>query len=257
VTFGGKNRFPIWTSDGERILFQSDREGDAGIFWQRADGTGTAERLTTAERDTAHVPESWSPKGDGFLFRVTKGAENKLFFYSLKERKATPFGDVTSTFPTNAVFSPDGRWVAYESGGKGSIDVAAGDRRAVYVQPFPATGAFYEVPVVEQGGYRHPRWSPDGKELFYAIGGNTRIRVAGVSTQPEFAFGNSTPVVRPTIWLDNNNDAGRQWDVMPDGQHFIGRIPAGSAGQAGQAQTQQIEVVLNWFEELKQRVPTR
>jgi hypothetical protein len=125
----------------------------------------------------------------------------------------------------------------------------------VYVQPYPATGATYQIPVVEQGGYRHPRWSKDGRELFYMIGGNIRFRVAGVSTQPGFAFGNSAPLPRPANWVDNNGDNGRQWDVLPDGQHFIARIPAGSAGQLGQAPTQQIEVVLNWFEELKQRVP--
>jgi len=256
VTFGGKNRFPIWTSDGQRVVFQSDREGDAGIFWQRADGTGTAERLTTADKGTSQVPESWSPKGDGFLFRATKDGQNTLLFYSLNDRKATPFGGVTSSWPTNAVFSPDGRWVAYESGSAGAIDVGAGDRRAVYVQPYPATGATYQVPVVEQGGYRHPRWSPDGRELFYMIGGNIRFRVAGVSTQPGFAFGNSAPLPRPANWVDNNGDNGRQWDILPDGQHFIARITAGSASQAGQTQTPQIEVVLNWFEELKQRVPT-
>jgi eukaryotic-like serine/threonine-protein kinase len=257
VTFGGKNRYPIWSYDGERIAFQSDREGDLGIFWQRADGTGAVERLTTAEKDTEHVPESWSPKGDGFLFRVTKGRQHTLMFYSPKDRKATPFGGVASAWPTNAVFSPDGRWVAYESGSAGLIDVGAGDQRAVFVQPYPATGSKYQIPVVEQGGYRHPRWSPDGRELFYMIGGSVRLRVAGITTQPGFAFGNSTSLPRPATWQDNNNDPGRQWDVMPDGQHFIVRIPAGSAGQPGQVQTQRIEVVLNWFEELKQRVPTK
>ena len=59
MTFGGKNRFPIWSADGQRIAFQSDREGDTAIFWQAADGTGTAERLTKPDKDTAHVPESW------------------------------------------------------------------------------------------------------------------------------------------------------------------------------------------------------
>src|SRR5262245_7365490 len=72
VTFGGNNRFPIWTSDGQRVVFQSDRDGDLGLFWQRADGTGTAERLTRADKDVAHVAESWSPKENGFLFRATK-----------------------------------------------------------------------------------------------------------------------------------------------------------------------------------------
>ena len=125
------------------------------------------------------------------------------------------------------------------------------------MQPFPATGATYQVPVVEQGGYRHPRWSPDGKELFYMIGGNVRFRVAGVATQPDFAFGNSSPLPKPSFWLDNAGDLTRQYDVMPDGQRFIVRISAGSAGQADAGGQTQIQVVLNWFEELKQRVPVR
>jgi serine/threonine-protein kinase len=256
VTFGGKNRYPIWTSDGQRVVFQSDREGDLSIFWQRADGTGTAERVTRADKDTAHVPESWSPNGDGFLFRSTKGTQNTLLFYSLKDRKATPFGGVTSATPTNAVFSPDGRWVAYETGAFNPA-LNGGASRAVYVQPYPATGVPFQIPVVEQGGYRHPRWSPDGKELFYMIGGNIRLRVASVSTHPGFVLGNSLPLLKPAVWQDSNNDTARQWDVMPDGQHFIARVPAGSAGQVGQTQTQQIEVVLNWFTELQQRVPIK
>ena len=60
LTFGGRNRFPIWSADGQRVAFQSDREGDLGIFWQRADGSGAAERLTKPEQGTSHVPESWS-----------------------------------------------------------------------------------------------------------------------------------------------------------------------------------------------------
>ena len=113
VTFNGSNRFPIWTEDGKRLAFQSDRDGDRGIFWQPADGSGTAQRLTRADQDTEHVPESWSPKGEGFLFRVTKGDVNTLWFFSLKEQKAVPFGAVQSVGPTNATFSSDGRWVAY------------------------------------------------------------------------------------------------------------------------------------------------
>jgi Tol biopolymer transport system component len=63
------------------------------------------------------VPESWSPKGDVFLFSVTREATTSLWTYSLRERQASPFGDVTSTgVPTNAMFSPDGRWIAYQPG---------------------------------------------------------------------------------------------------------------------------------------------
>ena len=61
LTFGGKNRFPIWSADGRHIAFQSDREGDLAVFWQLANGSGTAERLTKPEQGEAHVPLSWAP----------------------------------------------------------------------------------------------------------------------------------------------------------------------------------------------------
>ena len=109
LTFGGNNRFPIWASNN-RVAFQSDREGDPAIFWQSAVG-GAAERLTKPEQGIAHVPESWSPTGDTFLFNVTKGSDVSLWAYSMRDRKATPFGEVRSSTFTNAVFSPmDDGW---------------------------------------------------------------------------------------------------------------------------------------------------
>ena len=77
LTFGGNNRFPIWSGDSKRVAFQSDREGDLGILWQAAIG-GKAERLTKADQGTSHAPESWSPKGDTFLYSVTKESEVSL-----------------------------------------------------------------------------------------------------------------------------------------------------------------------------------
>jgi serine/threonine-protein kinase len=253
LTFGGKNRFPIWSADGQRIAFQSDREGDLGIFQQAADGSGTPERLTKADKDTSHLPESWSPKEDGFLFRVTKGADMSLWMFPLRDRKAMPFAAVHSGAPTDAVLSPDGRWVAYAA----SMTTDQG-QRVVYVQPVPATGATYQIPALEAGGYRHPRWSPDGKELFYIIGGN-RMRAVAVTTQPTLAFGNPVPIPKPGFWLDTAGDAARRYDVTADGQKFVAIITAGSAGStvAGAPTTSQIQVVLNWFEELKARVPTQ
>ncbi len=111
LTFGGKNRFPLWSSDAERVAFQSDREGDLGIFWQRADGTGTAERLTKPDQGTSHVPESWSPKGEQFLFSVTKGSTNALWMFSLQDKKTTPFDDVRSSRRKGALLHPPDRWI--------------------------------------------------------------------------------------------------------------------------------------------------
>ncbi len=113
LTFGGRNRFPIWSSDGQRVAFQSDRDGDRAVFWQRADGTGTAERLTKPEVGTEHVPDTWSPKGDRFLFSVTKGSESGLWTFALQDRKAELFGGVQSKVLIRSDFSPDGQWVAY------------------------------------------------------------------------------------------------------------------------------------------------
>jgi serine/threonine-protein kinase len=257
VTFNGRNRFPIWSADGKRVAFQSDRDGDRGIFWQSVDGTGGPQRLTMADKDVEHVPESWSPKGDGFLFRMTKGDVTTLWFFSLTERKATRFGAVESVGPTNATFSPDGRWVAYESR-TNLLRSGAVPNGAIYVQPFPATGSIYQLPAIEPGGYRHPRWSPDGKALFFFIGGNIRLRVVRVKTQPDFVFGNAESVPRPTYWRDNASDDSTQWDVLPDGERFLIDADAGTLGQSDTVgSAPQIQVVLNWFEELKQRVPVK
>ena len=78
LTFGGNNRMPIRSADGKRVAFQSDREGDLAVFWQPVSG-GTAERLTRPEAGVSHVPESWSPKGDVFLFSVTRESTTSLW----------------------------------------------------------------------------------------------------------------------------------------------------------------------------------
>jgi len=260
LTFGGRNRFPIWSSDGERVAFQSDREGDFGIFWQRADGTGTAERLTKPEQGLSHVPESWSPKGESFLFGVNKGpnisdpfglgggtaasSPFSLWTFSVQDKKATPFGQVQSFFPPNAVFSPDGRWVAYASGDdKGVIEI--------YVEPIPATGAKYQVSKDPRS--HHPLWSPDGKELYY-VPGPSRSLVVGITTRPSFAVGNAAPA----FLTGAGPSVVRNYDIAPDGR-TINVVAAGQAsGQiasSGAPAPSQIQVVLNWFEELKAKVP--
>ena len=244
LTFGGKNRFPLWSSDGQRVAFQSDREGDLGIFWQPADGTGTAERLTKPESGTSHVPESWSPKGEQFLFSATKGSSVSLWTFSLRDKKATAFDAVQSSTPTTAVFSPDGRWLAYTSTERGT--------ETVYVQPFPATGAKYQILSKAGDAPHHPLWSPDGKELFYIprAGG---FEVVSINTQPTFTFGNPVPV--PRAFGVAANTTPRTFDITPDGK-IVAVVTSGQA-QSGAPATPQIQVVLNWFEELKQRVPTK
>jgi Tol biopolymer transport system component len=244
LTFGGRNRFPIWSADGQRVAFQSDREGDLGIFWQRADGSGTVERLTKPDQGTSHVPESWSPGGERFLFGVTKGSSVSLWTFSLQDKKATPFADVQSPNPINAVFSPDGRWVAYTVTEGAAVN-------GIYVQPFPTTGAKYQISKTTTS---FPVWSRDGRQLVsQPPGGQGAVQT--ITTQPSFAF--SAPVPIPRGGMDMGGGAPRvqrNYDVMPDGR-FLGVVAA--AGETQSATTPQIQVVLNWFSELQQRVPTR
>jgi Tol biopolymer transport system component len=252
LTFGGRNRVPVWSPDGERIAFQSDREGDAGIFWQRADGMDSAERLTKPEPGTSHAPESWSPDGKTLLFNVTKGPDIPLWTLSLQDKKVTRFDEVHSATPTptNATFSPDGRWVAYNS--RTSTSNAG---TTLFVQPFPPTGAKYQIGSV---GAIHPLWSPDVKDLFFytvsASTGLSQISVVSVMTQPTFAF--SSPTAVPKGEADGGGLAGqRNNDIAPDGKRFLAVVNTGATRTVSTAL--QIDVVLNWFEELKARVPTK
>jgi serine/threonine-protein kinase len=242
LTFGGGNRFPIWTADGKRVAFQSDRDGDLAIFWQPADGSGTAERLTKPGQGESHAPESWSPNGETFLFSTTKGSDVSLWTLSLSDRKATPFGEVHSAYPVGAVFSPDGRWVAYTSTVQGAP--------TLYVQPFPATGAKYQLFAKPTDVPHAAVWSPDGKELFYVprLGG---FEVVSIRTQPTFAFGTAVALPRP--FQPGPPNSRTLYDITPSGR-FVGLIPEGRT-EAVTPITPQIEVVLNWFEELKARVP--
>jgi serine/threonine-protein kinase len=249
LTFGGHNRFPIWSADGERVAFQSDREGDLGIFWQRADGSGTAERLTKTDKGTSHVPESWSPKGDRFSYSAIKGGEASLWTFSVQDRKAERFDDVRSSHLLNSVFSADGQWIAYTLRG-GSA--GGGGATAVYVQPFPATGAQYQISK-DDGGH-HPLWSRDGKELFYFPGGDRLVAVR-VATRPGFTFANPAPVPAGLLPVNVTRETPRNYDLAPDGR-FMTVVESGPA-HSGAPVTQQIHVVLNWFEELKRLAPMK
>jgi serine/threonine-protein kinase len=246
---GKKNRFPVWSPDSQRIAFQSDREGDNGIFVQRSDGSGAAQRLTKADGQAIHVPHSWSRDGGTLLFsEVRSAASFALRALSMNDGKMTSFGDVRSVgYSPAATFSPDGRWVAYTVGAPNGTAAAA----QVFVQPFPATGAIYPV---ARGV--HPLWSRDGRQLFYhrlPDTPNHMEKVTVTSDQQQVNFTFSTPVSLPLRDMQYSPPNGeRNWDTMPDGTRFLGveQLSDFSA-------TRQINVVLNWFEELKQRVPMK
>ncbi len=237
----GGNRYPIWSSDGERIAFQSDREGDRGIWWQRADGSGPAERLTKPAKDVAHIPDSWSPDGQTFSFTEEKNGASEVWTYSMRDRKASLFAATPGASLARSVFSPDGRWVAYQ--------VSALPHSRIYLRPFPPTGASYLAP--EDADSHHPLWFPDGRGLFY-VSGPFSLGSVSVSTQPFVNFGSPVRAAKSSGFITQVPSAVRTYDILPDGKHFVGVI-LNSQDSTGMPAALQIRVVLNWFEEVKQR----
>jgi serine/threonine protein kinase len=190
-----------------------------------------------AKATDAAVPESWRPRDGVFLFSATKDTETTLWTFSIRDRKASRFGDVISGgLPTNAVFSPDGRWVAYQEGAHGS-----GAEGTTFVQPFPATGAKYQI---ARGG--RPMWSRDGTELFF-VPAPSLFMVVSVRTDPVFGFTAPVPVPRRFGLAAPGNP--RPYDILPDGRI----VSIDTVNPAGD-RLEQLTVVLNWFEELKARV---
>jgi serine/threonine-protein kinase len=243
LTFSGANRFPLWSADSQRVIFQSDREHDTAIWWQRSDGTGTPERLTRADPGTSHIPESWSPDGKHLLFTVNEGAEFSLRVLTVRDGTIEPFDAVRSSARITAAFSPDGKWVAYSAAPQGTAT-------QIYVQPYPATGAKYELFAEPGDNPHHPLWTRDGKGLLYVphVGGFERVPVV---SEPTFAFGD--PVAAPRAFTSAAPTTQRPFDVTADGR-ILCIVPAGTQSLSSLV-AEPMEVVLNWFTELNQRVP--
>jgi Tol biopolymer transport system component len=245
LTFGGQDRYPVWTADSRRVVFQSDREGDLALFSQRADRTGTAERLTRPEKGVAHVALSASPNGAVLLVDRIADGKTTLMTLSLRDGTLAPFGGVESFMPTGAVFSPDGRWVAY------SVREGPAQSNVVFVQPFPATGAKSQVSGNAEDGH-HQSWSSEGKELFYNPGPNRALTGVRVTTGRGFAFGPAPSITRSFIGLAPSWQ--RPYDTARDGKRFLGLTLADTAAPA---LSNQINVILNWFDELRARAPLK
>jgi serine/threonine-protein kinase len=233
---GNRNLNSVWTPDGKRIAFNSNKEGPPqSIFWQLADGSGGLERLTNG--DYARVPMSWSPDGQLLAFmenNPTTGYD--IWVLRLADRKAQPF--LRTPFNESVPrFSPDGRWLAYISNESG--------RYEVYVQPYPGPGGKWQIST--EGG-TEPAWNSNGRELFYRSG--DKMMAVEIATQQSFTAG------KPRVLFQGryvpSPATAPNYDVSPDGQRFMMLKPS---EQEASAPTQ-INVVLNWFEELKRRVPT-
>ena len=235
LTFQGNvSAMGAWTSDNKWIAFSTNREGPGNVFWQLADGSGGLKRLTSGEY--LQAPNSWSQDGQLLAFTEfspTMGID--IWVLRISENKALPFL-ATPANETAPQFSPDGHWLAYQSD--------QSSHNEIYVQPYPGPGMYRQIST--EGG-TEPVWNPTGKELFYRRGG--KMMAVEIRTQPSLSAGKPRVLFEGPYLLTPGTLPN--YDVSPDGQRFLMLKPT----QQARAAPTQINVVLNWFEELKQRVP--
>ena len=235
LVFGYDNRDPTWRPDGASIVFSSNRSGGS-LFRIAADGSDQAEPLTESEH--LQMPSSWSPDGKAVAFdevRPNTGDDIWILFMD-GDRKAELFLG-TNFNERRPMFSPDGRWIAYESDESG--------RYEIYLRPFPGPGARRQV---SSGGGTQAVWNASGRELFYRSG--DEVMVVDVRMEIEFALGNPRPLFERPQPFPDTPYWGRDYDAAPDGQRFIMIENA----EPDPPPTQLI-LVQNWAEELKRLVP--
>ncbi|MBI4458551.1 MAG: serine/threonine-protein kinase [Acidobacteria bacterium] len=239
LTFEGSNTLPVWAADGNRIAYSSNRAGPRNLFWKAADGSGVEERLTTS-RHSQNVT-SWSPGSKLLAFTELDpdSGGGDIWVLPLEgDRKPQPYLK-TPFFEGGATFSSDGRWLAYTSNESG--------RYEVYVQPFPVAGAKWQV---SSGGGQQPVWTRNGRELFYLDNAQEKMMAADVSTQPTFSTSNPRELFKLQRVTGIAPPSSAIYDVSPDGQRFL-MVQQNEPPQ----EPTPIHVVLNWFEELKRKVP--
>lgn len=242
-TFGVEHRDPAWSADGKRVAYSGYRDGKWAIFWKPLDGNGPEEELVASEDPL--WPWFWSPDGRVLVYQVLSPTtrDDTWILPMDGDRKprplfATPFAEEW------AQISPDGRWIAYDSDDSG--------RAEVYVAPFPGLGS--KVRVSTEGGL-HPQWSPNGRELYYRtgsgeeaqrpLGQRVKLMALPIETSPAFKAGTPHMLFEGPFF-----DSGHDYAVTPDGKGFIFIRESQPASGPGE-----LKVVLNWFEELKRRVP--
>ena len=244
LTFDGEsNSNPAWTPDGRRVTYSTVEKGSqSNIYWKRADGGGEVMQLTDSKR--AKNPFSWRADGKVLAFtQLNPVTRWDIFTLSLQgsetsgwkaeEPKSFLNGAYDELDPT---FSPDGRWLAYYSDESGTFEV--------YVRPFPGPGGKWQI---SANGGMTPRWSANGKELFYHTLDN-KLMVAEYT-----ASGDSFNAGAPRQWSPGQFTArgpNRNFDVHPDGK----RVMVMKTPDAEMPSISKVSFIFDFFEEIRRKV---
>ncbi len=249
LTFEGSNQNPLWTPDGKRIAFYSRRQAVLSIYWKAADGAGKDELLRSTSGMPTSFPASWADNGKTLVLAEWMALVNGFDIGMLSiegDRKWKPLLN-EKYHEAQPQISPDGRWMVYTSNESG--------QNQIYVRPFPdVNSGRWQISTT---GGDSPLWSKDGKELFYRNG--DAVMVVSVKTAPTFSLETSRTLFRGTyvgnVFMVGNPDFVT-WDVSPDGKRFLMMKEQGTAA-SGSSGPRKINIVLNWLDELKQRVPVK
>jgi serine/threonine-protein kinase len=242
VTFDADfDSYPVWTRDGLRVIFSSQRGGARNLFWQAADGTGTVERLTDSPNQQNAV--AVSPDGRRLIFTETapKTGEDVMQLELDGSHRVAPLVQ-SPAIDRNGMVSPDGRWLAYESNESGRFEIS--------VRPYPEVNRGHWQ--VSTGGGTRPLWAPGGHELVYVSPTGALMRV-GVERAPTWAATPPTQLVKEGYATIPGSLSGRSYEIAPDGERFL-MIKEGADQTAAPPS---LVVVQHWLDELKQLVPTK
>ena len=233
LTWDGVSQAPIWTPDGQRVTFSTIKDGREELHWQRLDG-GASERLRSD--DVRLYPGSWSPHGRTLAFLRNPPSDVTSFgLFDVGTRSATPLLPDQSDV-VHPQISPDGLWVAYTS---------QSPRQQIHVSSVDGRGVKRQIST--DGGFA-PAWSPDGRRLYYLGPAGVRdVFMVDVSRLPSAVgkpqlFAKDFPMVRGGVLHPG-------FDVAPDGRLLMVQSDPEEAAPL------RFEIVINWFEELKRRVP--